>query len=486
MSRKLRDRQDARILKDARFCLSMGYFKGALERALRLERHPALGPSARLIAWIARAYLGDDYRAEALKMLRDVREAFKKFLGGQGLPEMIWLATISDAKLAAKEIQEIFVVADAQHGVLVTWHPTAILRVAEFALEKLQDPRSAVLLTSIVLGWRSIFASREDVQRLAKLLVALDAPVCLWADWCEVLVQHMHFATQRRFFLRDELQAPGASESWARAEDAASEHVVRSVLTDAPRETWTLLQSLAPHLDKAELGGIIKDRFLPSTIVGGRSAEPLWSEPAALRYRYFWYDMITASEQNMVRNGDWAMFSTPTDDFSMALAQWWRALESVLKRAVVELLSSRFAQQPEWTTCDRANLTPKKQKEETVFLDKLTSPDRAAKMTLYDILLVLKKCESTNEHDAGGSRLRLEAARILKQHSAQIGPLTKGTWLHPSHLTQENIDWFRNRSAHDSQAGLVEAAIGRVLAKRILNGFFHPILEHRGFKATLI
>jgi hypothetical protein len=58
-------------------------------------------------------------------------------------------------------------------------------------------------------------------------------------------------------------------------------------------------------------------------------------------------------------------------------------------------------------------LTPKRQKEEGVFLYKLATPDRAAKTTLYDILLILKKCEATNEHSPG-SRLRLEAARILK------------------------------------------------------------------------
>jgi hypothetical protein len=31
------------------------------------------------------------------------------------------------------------------------------------------------------------------------------------------------------------------------------------------------------------------------------------------------------------------------------------------------------------------------------FLDKLAVPDRVVKLTLYDILLVLRKCESTNE-----------------------------------------------------------------------------------------
>jgi hypothetical protein len=180
------------------------------------------------------------------------------------------------------------------------------------------------------------------------------------------------------------------------------------------------------------------------------------------------------------------MFGLPTNDFSMALAQWWRALESVLKRSVVDLISSTFAQQPQLADLDRQNLSVKRQKEESVFLDKLAVPDRAGKLTLYDILLVLKKCESTNEHGFFGSRLRLEAARVLKQYSAQIGPLTKGTWLNPAHLTDENIKWFRNRSSHDALVDLVDAAVGRVLAKRVLNGFFAPVLESWGFKAMLL
>ena len=485
MSWQLHERQEARILQEAKICLEMGYFRGALDRASQLQHLSEFSLSARHIAWIARVYLGGDHCARALKM-RDVIDQLKKLSGGQGLAEYLWLIKPSNAKNVTAGIQEIFRTADAQHGVFVTWHPSAILCLAELAVDKLADSRSAVLLTNIALGWRSVFVSLADVRRLAKLLIALNAPVCLWADWSNVFVQHMRFATNRAALLRRELQSASDGERWALAEDAASEEVVKSVLAVAPRDSWALLQSLASHLDADGLKEVIRDRFSASSVQGSRSAEPLWSEPIALRYRYFWYDMITATEQDLVRNGDWAMFGLPTDDFSMALAQWWRALESVLKRSIIDPLSSSFAQQPQLANWDRENLSPKRQKEEAVFLEKLAVSDRAAKTTLYDILMILKKCESTNEGGIAGSHLRLEAARILRQYSTQIGPLTKGTWLNPAHLTDENINWFRNRSAHDASVALVDAAIGRVLAKRIPTGFFMPLIKHWGFEAELL
>jgi hypothetical protein len=102
-------------------------------------------------------------------------------------------------------------------------------------------------------------------------------------------------------------------------------------------------------------------------------------------------------------------------------------------------------------------LSVKRQKEESVFLDKLAVPDRAATLTLYDILLVLKKCESTNDTVSPDRACVSKLRGFLKQYSAQIGPLTltTGTWLHPAHLTDENISWFCNRSAHDASVDFV-------------------------------
>jgi hypothetical protein len=475
--------QKERLLAEARRCLQVGYFEGALARAVRLERHPDLRLSARLIAWIARVYLGEAHWADALKM-KDIIAEIRNLAGGHGLAEYAVAATTASVAASETGIKAILHAADLQHGVVITWHPNALLRLANFAVRS-GDKTSAILLTSIALGFRPVFVSLADVERLATLLIALDAPLCLWADWSNVLIQHIHFAGTRAAVLHGELRDSASAVRWSEAEDAASEGVIRSVLATAPRGAWDVLQGLAPHLDAAPLGAVIKNRFTPNSSAGRRVDEALWSEPVALRCRYFWYDMITPAEQNLVRNGDWAMFGLPTDDFSMALAQWWRALESVLKRSVVDLLSSTLAQHPQFLSLDRENLSPKRQKAEAVFLDKLAVPERAAKLTLYDILLILKKCEATQEGAGAGSRVRLEAARILGRYAAQIGPLTKGTWLHPAHLTEQNINWFRNRSSHDAAVALVDAAVGRVLARRILSGFFAPVLKGWGFETIV-
>jgi hypothetical protein len=82
------------------------------------------------------------------------------------------------------------------------------------------------------------------VERLATLLIALDAPLCLWADWSNVLIQHIHFANARVDLLHGKLRDAASAVRWSEAEDAASEGVVRSVLATAPREAWDVLQGV--------------------------------------------------------------------------------------------------------------------------------------------------------------------------------------------------------------------------------------------------
>jgi hypothetical protein len=197
--------------------------------------------------------------------------------------------------------------------------------------------------------------------------------------------------------------------------------------------------------------------------------------------------MVSASERNLVRNGDWAMFCTPTSDFSMGVAQWWRALESVLKRGIAEPLSKLFTEHPEWVELDRRNLSEKQQERESVFVDKLADPCKAARLTLGDLVLVLQKCVSDDGSKSGtGSRLRTEATRVLGAHRDKLQPLLQSKWLNPVHLTSENVNWFRNRASHDEPLGLVDAGVGRFLAKRVLSVFFQRALDARGFNPVII
>lgn len=264
------------ILQEARFCLEVGYFHGALDRALRLRNHPELGLSARHVAWIARVYLGRLHWPDALNM-RDVIAKVAKLYGGQGAAELCCIMQPSHPDSTADGVRQVLRMADAQHGVLATWHPKAILWLAEHALSKLRDPHSATLLTNLALGWHSVYASLDDVHKLASLLAALNAPTYLWADWCSILVAHIKFSTARPSMLNQTLQDPRDAVRWASAEDAASEGVVESVLGVAPEDVWTMLWSVAPHLDAPKLGTVIKTGFKASDLPRIRDVLPVWS-----------------------------------------------------------------------------------------------------------------------------------------------------------------------------------------------------------------
>src|SRR5262249_58602029 len=124
------------------------------------------------------------------------------------------------------------------------------------------------------------------------------------------------------------------------------EAVLRDVLETGPRGLRELLGGIAVHLNAAPLAQLLRDRFSDSGSLSSRESplDPLWWCVDCLRFRYFWHDLISDQEKSMLLNGDWAMFNTPTADYSMALAQWWRVLESILKRGVVRELSQLFQQ----------------------------------------------------------------------------------------------------------------------------------------------
>ena len=114
---------------------------------------------------------------------------------------------------------------------------------------------------------------------------------------------------------------------WASKEGDRSNVVLENTIQHAPLDLIQLLKLLLPKLlPSVEVNHLI--HFLttnfhaPNHFNSLKISDSSWFDDNALRLRYFWYDMIIESEQGFARNGDWALFCTPTNDFSMGVAQW--------------------------------------------------------------------------------------------------------------------------------------------------------------------
>jgi hypothetical protein len=480
--KKATDKQLDTFLANARFYLEVGYFDGALQICKDLERHSEKYKKKSFhIAWLTRIYLGGKHRNDALKMLDII--SVVNIYGVQCLTECAVLAAhVGEPKLLAYLIERILHVAKEQHGVLVLFHPSALLELAEFALDKLQDKASALKLVNCALGFRAVFMVLSDVERLGGLLSKLKAPLPLWADWAAIYVQHIKFCSQRpQLFHR---MGDQIAVKWALAQDQASEGVLSRTIKVGPPRLLELLIRIAPQLGAAAFATVLENKQWHCMEVEGSytPADAIWFDPEILKLRYFWFDMLTESERHMIQNGDWAMFSTPTPDFSMALAQWWRVIESTLKRTFVKDLVKLFKENPEWIEWDKTNLSPQRQKDEALFIEILTDARKAQLLTLGDIIKIFAKC--TRERPEG-SRLRKGASIYFKQNRDFFEPLVlKGHW-NTELLTIENVKFFRNRSSHDLTSDIIDSSIGRFVGKRIMDLYFAPFLKDLGFVPSI-
>ena len=474
-------------LSQAIMYFKFGYFEGSL-RICRILENSGTKPreASKHLAWLSRVHLGGNNRNEAFKTTQNAIRSLTQLTGGQGIAEVALLAAhVGQKEIAENGIRKSLETADAQHGVIVTWHPTALLELAQYSLDKLDDRVTSIKLVNCALGFRAVFVVLDDVERLAHLLIKLQAPFALWADWCAIFIRHLSFCTHRaRWFAND--FGDEKAVLWAQQQDDVSEGVLARILQIAPVQLHELLIEIAPHFDGQGFADVLRERFPVGGENGGKRAnDEIWYQPDVLRLRYFWHDMITEGEQSVLCNGDWSMFNTPTTDYSMSLAQWWRLTESILKRTIAKNLSDLFAANPEWLEWDLKNLTERVKKRESVFLEKLSDPKKAEKLTLVDLIRILQKCvtssEDPNEKVRSGSKLRREAEQFLNPYQNQLGPLVNRNWMNPLHLTEENINFFRNRSSHDAIINIIEGSTGRLLAKRVLDLFFTPVLVKWGF-----
>jgi hypothetical protein len=229
-----------------------------------------------------------------------------------------------------------------------------------------------------------------------------------------------------------------------------------------------------------------ESRLATSTRSRSPTAEDLsWYGHPDIKTRYFWFDMLDSHERAFVTNGDWALGCTPTDDYSMGLAQWWRLIESVFGRIVRDELGALFDENPQWLAHDLENLPEKSLSSEAVFLKKLAIASARAKLTLADILLILEKCVIKPRPPSDrGSVLRQKATEYFAPHAQILRQAVQGDESRP-YLSLATIDWFRNRASHSTTIGEYDASVGRLIAKRIISLLFFPQLRAWGFEARI-
>jgi hypothetical protein len=202
-------------------------------------------------------------------------------------------------------------------------------------------------------------------------------------------------------------------------------------------------------------------------------ADSRWVERDALANRHRWFRRLPEQEQDLVHKGEWAFINTPTPDYSMALAQWWRLLESILKHGVLDELANRLRSRPEWVAWDDENLSNTKL-DRVKLLRRIADPSRSEPLSLGEMLRVLAQCAKAAEGEEGffGSQLRKEAARFFADHEPQLAAFAGRRNGFGVSLSDEGVQRFRNPSSHLGRMGLVDAAIGRTLARLILRDFF--------------
>jgi hypothetical protein len=499
------DPTDHPLLAEAIECFRYGFFDGAVARCMRLALiSPELEVASAGVAWFSQVYSG---REECLEKAR--RAPFIKQIvagagqGGTGAAELAWLffdcwdgkhwRFPNDVTLRQKgPFDQVLSFIDNQHGVLVSFHPSAVLRLARLAVEGSQRQIAKSLVNSI-LGWRSAFASGADLEELAILMATLGAPEFLWGDWAAFFYQHVklcHALTIRSSAFVDAEDFA----SWAAAQDRESEHVLARVIAIAPPGLTETMMAMTPYFGWDGFDNAIaklasahaRARCESSarselTTTGSLS----WYDHPDIRTRYFWFDMLDSHERAFVTNGDWALGCTPTEDYSMGLAQWWRLIESVFGRIVCDKLGKLYDENPQWLARDLKNLSPQSLSSEAVFLKKLAVAGAREKMTLADILRVLEKCvlkprPPTDE----GSVVRQKATEYFAPHADILRTAVQTNEAQPF-LSLTTIDWFRNRASHSRAIFETDAVVGRLLAKKIVDLLFLPTLRAWGFEARI-
>jgi len=368
-------------------------------------------------------------------------------------------------------------------------HPTATILVADWLLSHTNREDLARKLVCCCLGWKYVYRRIDDLVSLAKLLGRLRAPKLFWTQIANLYYDFSTLDSMNQLRIKTQEQSGfnglRVAAYWKNIDD--KEGVLHRYCADngfPERDSVTVLlfESFGLKNETFVKGNTFPG--IPGYVAG--SFEP-WLSQEHFQMRHPWFCLLEPHERDFIRNGDTGFVACVTDDYSMACLQWWRAIESVLRRKLVEPLGKLIDANPSLLDDDLTHahtLPPEREIEwEKLFVRELADPRRRKRMTLTHMLVLIESCiKDIRRKKVSPSLVRRHAVQHVSER------LTEFRWIKgepddyadmrsafsPNVLTELSIQTFRNEASHDQPMDYEHAIVGRLLAIRILDFMHYP------------
>jgi hypothetical protein len=363
-------------------------------------------------------------------------------------------------------------------GIIPSAHPTVALLVAEWLLDREVQIDFARELVSCCLGFIYRYKRLDDLMRLARLLNRLRAPQYVWTQLLNLYCDFTIEDDIGRHMMSTSTIDAGAQMLDRKETDWKEGQFHRYCASTGLPEWQQLMDSFFDAIKAATNKEC--NHFLGSgEYFAGGYLE--WVSEDSCQRQHPWYCLLNSVEKDFLRNGDTAFATCVTTDFSLACSQWWRCIESVLRRKLIVPVGQMLDEHPEWVKQDGANSYL--EETESLFVRDLASANRRTKLSLTQMLMILEKCMSdcrknkrsdsivrakTVEHVSN----RLSDFRWVSGEQDSYSDLRSAYT--PGVLSEQSIRVFRNAASHDEPMTFVQAAVGRLLAIRILDFMHYP------------
>lgn len=355
-------------------------------------------------------------------------------------------------------------------------HPSTILNLAHWLVRNEVDESLQMELTNCCLGWRYCYKRIDDLIALARLLNHFRMPRVFWTN---LLALYVDFAVNDSL-TKELLVQHGQNSSvitlhqnetnWLEGE--FHNYCASHGLPDRDEIIESYLVALGIEIAKDAM------RFPPK---GSFEAGPFgrWLTESMFQMRHPWFCLLRKSEQNFIRNADTAFCACVTDDYSFACSQWWRCIESVLKRTLIEPLGRLIDENPEWLNHGGQEGSEK----DKLFDVYLADPEKRQNLALSQMLILLEKSmKDLARKRTSNCIVRQKAVEFLSTRISEFRWVTGElddvadfrSVLTPRIFTEKTIRSFRNAASHDKPMSLTDAAVGRLIAIRILDFMHYP------------